>query len=88
MCGGELELVPCSRVGHIFRKRQPYTFPGGVDQILVKNNMRLAEVSKRRGGRGGRAGGGGWWWRSKGRRRWWRRVWYGKEDVVDELIAG
>ena len=44
MCGGELELIPCSRVGHIFRKRQPYTFPGGVDQILVNNNMRLAEV--------------------------------------------
>lgn len=44
MCGGQLELVPCSRVGHIFRKHQPYTFPGGVDKILVKNNMRLAEV--------------------------------------------
>lgn len=43
-CGGELELIPCSRVGHIFRKRQPYTFPGGVDKILIKNNMRLAEV--------------------------------------------
>lgn len=43
-CGGTLELVPCSRVGHIFRKRQPYSFPGGVDTILVKNNMRLAEV--------------------------------------------
>lgn len=44
MCGGQLELVPCSRVGHIFRKRQPYTFPGGVDHILVKNNQRLIEV--------------------------------------------
>ena len=44
MCGGQLELVPCSRVGHIFRKRQPYTFPGGVDHILVKNNQRLVEV--------------------------------------------
>jgi polypeptide N-acetylgalactosaminyltransferase len=44
MCGGMLELVPCSRVGHIFRKSQPYSFPGGADMVLVKNNMRLAEV--------------------------------------------
>ena len=44
MCGGTLVLIPCSRVGHIFRKRQPYSFPGGVDKTLVWNNMRLAEV--------------------------------------------
>ncbi|XP_019851218.1 PREDICTED: polypeptide N-acetylgalactosaminyltransferase 11-like isoform X2 [Amphimedon queenslandica] len=44
MCGGKLELIPCSRVGHIFRKSQPYSFPGGVDTILIRNNMRLAEV--------------------------------------------
>jgi polypeptide N-acetylgalactosaminyltransferase len=43
MCGGKLEIVPCSHVGHIFRKRSPYKWRSGVN-VLKKNSIRLAEV--------------------------------------------
>uniref|UniRef100_A0AAF5PRH6 Polypeptide N-acetylgalactosaminyltransferase n=2 Tax=Wuchereria bancrofti TaxID=6293 RepID=A0AAF5PRH6_WUCBA len=43
MCGGRLEVVPCSHVGHIFRKKSPYKWRRGVN-VLQRNNMRLAEV--------------------------------------------
>ena len=43
MCGGTLEIVPCSHVGHIFRKRSPYTWKSGVN-VVKKNSVRLAEV--------------------------------------------
>uniref|UniRef100_A0A915EFU1 Polypeptide N-acetylgalactosaminyltransferase n=1 Tax=Ditylenchus dipsaci TaxID=166011 RepID=A0A915EFU1_9BILA len=43
MCGGRLEIVPCSHVGHIFRKRSPYKWRSGVN-VLKKNSIRLAEV--------------------------------------------
>ena len=43
MCGGTLEIVPCSHVGHIFRKRSPYKWRTGVN-VLRKNSVRLAEV--------------------------------------------
>ncbi|KAM9827034.1 polypeptide N-acetylgalactosaminyltransferase 11 isoform 2-T2 [Neosynchiropus ocellatus] len=43
MCGGELLILPCSRVGHIFRKRRPYGSPGGQD-TMARNSLRLAHV--------------------------------------------
>ncbi|KAG7464829.1 hypothetical protein MATL_G00169760 [Megalops atlanticus] len=42
MCGGRMEDVPCSRVGHIYRKYVPYKVPGGV--TLARNLKRVAEV--------------------------------------------
>lgn len=43
MCGGQLLIVPCARVGHIFRKRRPYGSPGGQD-TMAHNSLRLANV--------------------------------------------
>ncbi|CAF1256559.1 unnamed protein product [Adineta steineri] len=46
MCGGSLEFVPCSRVGHIYRPGHPYNMTGakGKDDVHGRNSMRLAEV--------------------------------------------
>lgn len=43
MCGGTLEIIPCSRVGHIFRKTSPYKWRTGLN-VLGTNLVRLAAV--------------------------------------------
>lgn len=43
MLAGTLEIVPCSHVGHIFRKRSPYKWRSGVN-VLKRNSIRLSEV--------------------------------------------
>uniref|UniRef100_A0A671RYK6 Polypeptide N-acetylgalactosaminyltransferase 6-like n=1 Tax=Sinocyclocheilus anshuiensis TaxID=1608454 RepID=A0A671RYK6_9TELE len=43
LCGGSLEIIPCSVVGHIFRTKSPHSFPKGID-VIARNQVRLAEV--------------------------------------------
>ncbi|XP_059408493.1 polypeptide N-acetylgalactosaminyltransferase-like 6 isoform X2 [Carassius carassius] len=42
MCGGSMYDVPCSRVGHIYRKYVPYKVPSGTS--LARNLKRVAET--------------------------------------------
>jgi len=42
-CGGRMEIVTCSRVGHVFRQFRPYSSPDGVD-TATRNSARVAEV--------------------------------------------
>ena len=42
MCGGRLDIIPCSHVGHVFRAGSPY--PGHVKNSMSINQKRLAEV--------------------------------------------
>lgn len=41
MCGGSLAIVPCSRVGHVFRRRRPY---GSNNGASLRNAVRVARV--------------------------------------------
>ncbi|ESN93650.1 hypothetical protein HELRODRAFT_121397, partial [Helobdella robusta] len=45
-CGASILIIPCSRVGHLFREFLPYSFPkdlGGAN-IMHTNNQRLVDV--------------------------------------------
>jgi polypeptide N-acetylgalactosaminyltransferase len=42
-CGGRLDILPCSRVGHVFRRRRPYGSPDGTDSV-TRNSLRVIHV--------------------------------------------
>ncbi|CAM4517343.1 unnamed protein product [Lepidochelys olivacea] len=42
LCGGSVEILPCSRVGHIFRNHILHTFPN--EEAAVRNKIRIAET--------------------------------------------
>ncbi len=44
MCGGSLEIMPCSHIGHIYRKKSPYAHKVNNEFSLLRNLARLASV--------------------------------------------
>uniref|UniRef100_A0AC35TIY8 Glyco_trans_2-like domain-containing protein n=1 Tax=Rhabditophanes sp. KR3021 TaxID=114890 RepID=A0AC35TIY8_9BILA len=43
LCFGKVQVVPCSRLGHLFRTRRPYKSKPGIDSNLV-NSIRVTKV--------------------------------------------
>ncbi|XP_064623856.1 N-acetylgalactosaminyltransferase 7-like [Lineus longissimus] len=43
-CGGKVEWVPCSHVGHVYRTRTPYSYGNLKVPVVEQNYMRVVEV--------------------------------------------
>ena len=41
MCGGRIEIMPCSHVGHVFKSRNTHGVPL---ETVLRNKKRVAEV--------------------------------------------
>ncbi|KAL5966248.1 Polypeptide N-acetylgalactosaminyltransferase 35A [Taenia solium] len=44
MCGGRVEIIPCSRVSHLFRSSHGYSFPKGKMTTIMQNLKRVAMI--------------------------------------------
>ncbi|CAL1525926.1 unnamed protein product [Lymnaea stagnalis] len=44
MCGGRVELIPCSHVGHMYRPSFPYSWGSDGQFTLQRNCLRVADV--------------------------------------------
>ncbi|KAG9280566.1 putative polypeptide N-acetylgalactosaminyltransferase 8 [Astyanax mexicanus] len=42
LCGGSIEIIPCSKVAHIERAHKPYA--RSLDEVMKRNALRVAEV--------------------------------------------
>ncbi|NXY91068.1 GLT15 acetylgalactosaminyltransferase, partial [Alcedo cyanopectus] len=42
LCGGSVEIIPCSRVGHVYRSHLPHSASYG--QAALRNKVRIAEA--------------------------------------------
>lgn len=44
LCGGLVELLPCSRVGLIDRSQDLHFLPGGIDDARLRNAARITDI--------------------------------------------